>query len=147
MLQTATINYHSPTHAVPLANLHPSNATNINGRIISRSPTNFQLADQQRNLSPNKLNATKKPMIGGNQGALGAGLGNFTSRGRGNASPSPRGGNLGAGFQNFGGNGIFGNNAGRPLLNSKGYGIKDHSKPLFSQLKEACCENHPNKPA
>lgn len=38
MLQTATINYNSPSHA-GLAAIHPSNAGNINGRVLSRSPT------------------------------------------------------------------------------------------------------------
>lgn len=126
MIQTANLNYNSPTHA-GLAGLHPSNAANINGRIISRSPTAIHLADQ-RNLSPNKLNATKKPLFGQNQNAN-INIGNF-ARGRTSASPTVKIGNICPNYpnayQNYNTNTVFGlANANRqPLLNSKGHGSK-----------------------
>jgi hypothetical protein len=64
MIQTATINPGSHSGA--------GGSSGSNGKIIARSP----------NSSPNKLNATKKPMIA-NQ----ASRSNFTGRNRGGASP------------------------------------------------------------
>lgn len=143
MIQTATVNYHSPAHTVlpsGLAGLHPTNVTNINGRIISRSPTAFPPQDQ-RNLSPNKLNATKKPMIGNNPNGNALIIGNFTSRGRTNASPSPRGANVpfANGLPNYNNNNVVfaNNNGGRPLLNSGGYhpGKYEPQRPTYNHNK------------
>lgn len=131
MLQTATINYNSPTHAA-LANLHPCNAANVNGRIISRSPTAMHLGDH-RNLSPNKLNATKKPLVGQNQN-LNTNLpkiANFV-RGRAGQSPTAKLGNFGFnipnvanGYHNYNTNTLFSNTNRQPLLNSNEYGTKN----------------------
>lgn len=148
MIQTANLNYNSPSHG-GLAGLHPNNGANINGRIISRSPTALHLADQ-RNLSPNKLNATKKPMFGQNHNTN-INITNFTSRGRTAASPTPKVGNIcpnfpNNGFQNYNPGTVFGNLGRQPLLNSNGYANKN--EPLPNNLnKVQYCQNHHNKPA
>lgn len=150
MLQTATINYNSPTHA-GLANLHPNNAGNINGRIISRSPTAVHLADQ-RNLSPNKLNATKKPLFGQNQNTNTnvnmVNLANFV-RGKVGTSPTAKIGNISPnyanGYQNYNSNNIFQNTNRQPLLNSNGYANKAESQ--LPSHRNNFCRNHQNKPA
>lgn len=133
MLQTGTINFNSPSHA-GLAAIHPSNITNVNGRVISRSPSSAFL--DIRNLSPNKLNATKKPMIGNNSNGpvLPAG---FVQRGRvNNQSPNNKTANLVSP-----GNNLFNFQTNKqPLINSKGFkGI--------SYDRSSYCQNHINKPA
>jgi|JI10StandDraft_1071094.scaffolds.fasta_scaffold774604_1 hypothetical protein len=155
MLHTATINYNSPTHLVPpaLGIIHPSNVTNVNGRIISRSPTAYQIQDQ-RNLSPNKLNATKKPLIGQNNANFNN-TSNFINRNRNSPSPNTKptnqlGNFISQGHQNFNQNLNFNTNSGKPLLNSKGFsprGIEQQAYNANHYEKIIYCQNHFNKPA
>jgi hypothetical protein len=68
MIQTATINQHQNG-----INNNGNSTGNIHGKIITRSP----------NSSPNKLNATKKPMINNHNSKS-----YFTMRNRGSTSPT-----------------------------------------------------------
>jgi hypothetical protein len=138
MLQAGHVNYNSSPHMVPpiLGTLHPSNVANINGRIISRSPTAYHMQDQ-RNLSPNKLNATKKPMIGQNNHNYNIPA-NFTSRNRNSPSPNAKTTNLlGNNFltngnQNFNSNINFNANGRQPLLNSNGYSPRNIEQQVYN---------------
>jgi hypothetical protein len=140
MIQTATINPHT-TGIGGNAN----NLGNLNGKIITRSP----------NSSPNKLNATKKPMIN-NQSSKS----NFTMRNRGSTSPTVKyNGNTNNNFiANYHSNpsiyppnplntyNLNPNTKNPPLINSNGY--ENRASPLFipsSYDRSKYCQNHPNK--
>lgn len=155
-----------------LGGFHPNNAHNTNGKIISRSPTRnspsinntnnyisggaiigqalplqiplqLQLQDN-RNLSPNKLSATRKPMM--NNGNVNNHIvNNFTSRGGAvRNSPSPN--NVGNGNRNDGGSGN-GNIAGYNNANINGVkqrtGLLSNYPPIDSNRNnyESCGTN------
>lgn len=154
MLQTGILNYNSPAnHGLPSAGLgalHPSNTANVNGRVVSRSPTMAQ-AQEQRSLSPNKINATKKPMIVNNITNAHNMASNFSSKNRPGLSPrnkpdinyftQPAQSNFTVGN--------YGHRGQPPLLNSKAYGTRQdapfYAPPVID--KTGFCCNHPTKPA
>lgn len=155
MLQTTTLNFNSPTnHGLPsalgLGGLHPSNAANINGRIVSRSPTAAQ-AQEQRNLSPNKINATKKPMIVNNNMNAQNMVTNFVNKNRAGISPrnKPDTNYFTQPAQTNFTIGNFNSRGQQPLLNSKTYGARGethfYAPPVAN--KSGFCLNHPSKPA
>lgn len=180
MIQTATINPNNGhTLMMPsiLGAIHPNNMGNVHGKIVSRSPSNYSPlphSQDNRNLyfiylcsSPNKLNATKKPMINANNNNVNHN--NFVNRNKGIGSPTAQFSNTNKFVNNFYSNpsnlnNNYSNNYNNainyqnfnpmqnmknpPLINSGGY--ENKGMPLISanmQERSKYCQNHTSKPS